>query len=115
MQSLIDIVGGEEVSAQHPLEAFTEQVLDHLTASGVMVLVVAQLRRTHTPDVAIAAIFSPPRFIGLHGWAGANLLLERQPIGAPAGAVARCNSPTISPLLIEAHAAGQIGLDLSHR
>src|SRR5205807_10089432 len=77
MQSLIDIVGGVEVTAQHSLKALAQQLLDHLTASGVMVLVVADGAGTHTPDGAVLAIFSPPRLIGLYRWAGANLLLKR--------------------------------------
>ena len=76
MQSCIHIVRGIEVRAQDPLEAFAHQVLDDLTASGVMVLVIAHPRRIHTPDVAILAIFAPAGLIGLHGRAGANLLLE---------------------------------------
>src|SRR5689334_19238637 len=77
MQSLIAIVGSVEVRAENPLEALSEQVLHDLTASRVMVLVIAHRRRIHTPDVAVLAIFAPTCLIGLHGWAGANLLLER--------------------------------------
>src|SRR5437870_2762070 len=76
MQACIPIIGGGEVTTQDPLEACTEHSCDHLPAARVMILIIAQLRRTGTPHVAIAPIFSPPRFIHLHGWTGANLLLH---------------------------------------
>ncbi len=69
MESRIHIVGGKEVRAQDPLEPFAEQVRHDLTASGVMVLVIAYRRRINTPDVAILAVFAPACLIGLHGWA----------------------------------------------
>ena len=114
MQSLIDILGGEEVRAENPLEAFAQQVLDDLTASGVMVLVVAHRRRTHTPDVAVLALFSPPCFIGLHGRAGANLLLERseQWFQVCFGPVQQFDDLPATDL--EPMQGGEIGLDLSH-
>src|SRR5436305_15264621 len=77
MQSLIDVVAGVEVRAEHSLKALAQQLLDDLAAPGVMVLVVAHLGRTHTPDVAVLAVCSPPGLISLHGWAGAKLLFER--------------------------------------
>src|SRR5260221_10302442 len=74
MQSRIHIVGSVEVRPQDPLEACAEPLCNHLPASRVMVLVIAPLRRTSTPDVAIHSLFAPARFIHLHRRAGANLL-----------------------------------------
>ncbi len=114
MQALIAIVGGIEVAAQHTLEAFPQQLLDHLTASGMMVLIVADGAGTHTPDVAILAIFSPPRFIGLDGGAGPNLLLERcheevQLIGSAVQQLHDFSTADLQPMQ-----GGQVGLDLPH-
>jgi hypothetical protein len=38
MQSLMTIVGGVEVAAQHPLDVLTQQGLDHFVPTRVMVL-----------------------------------------------------------------------------
>src|SRR5258708_14109735 len=74
MQSRIHIVGSVEVRVQDPLEACAEHSFDHLPASRVMVLVIAPLRRTSTPDVASHSLFAPARFIHLHRRPAANLL-----------------------------------------
>src|SRR5689334_2369243 len=77
MQSRIHIVGGVEVRAQYALEVFAQQVLNYFTSPRVVVLVVAHLRRTHTPDIAVLAILSPACLIGLHRWTGTDSRLER--------------------------------------
>src|SRR6266480_4341883 len=66
MPSLVDSVGGEEVAAWHSLEGLTQELRDHFAAAGVMVLAGAHTRSTRTPDVAIAAIFSPADESGWH-------------------------------------------------
>src|SRR2546421_924371 len=112
MQSLIDIVGGVEVTAEHSLKTLAQQLLDDLTASRVMVLVVAHLGRTHTPDVAILAIFAPASLISLYGWAGSDLPLERchQWLQVVCGPVQQFDD--LSAADRQPMQGGQIGLDL---
>src|SRR5258708_14890837 len=43
----------------------------------MMVLIIADARRADTPDVAIEAVFSPSRLIGLHRRTGTDLPFER--------------------------------------
>jgi hypothetical protein len=81
MQSLMAIVGGVEVTAEHSLEIWTHQRLDHLVPARVMIFVVAHCRRTHTPNVAVDAIFPPARLIGLHGRTGSDGCFERRKRG----------------------------------
>ncbi len=76
VQARIHIVEGVAVRTQDLLEACAEHLLDHLAAARVLILVIAQLRRTSTLHIPIAAIFAPPRFIHLHCYPLANLLLE---------------------------------------
>jgi hypothetical protein len=73
MQALMDVVRSIKIAAQHPLKLLTNQAFDHLPRPRVMILVVAHHWRADAPNVAIFAIFSPPRFIGLHGRAGSDL------------------------------------------
>src|SRR5579859_6232164 len=115
MRSRIDVVGGVEVRAEDSLKAFAQQLLDHLAASGVMVLIVAHLGRTHAPDVAVLAVFAPPGLIRLHRWAGANLLLERGycQVELTFGPVQQLDD--LSAADLEVMQRGQIGLDLPHR
>src|SRR5260221_3241400 len=79
-----------------------------------MILVIAQLRRTGTPHIAVASLFSPPRFIHLHRRAGANLLLHLDELRLQLLVYALCQSddlPTTDP---ESMQARYIRLDLSH-
>src|SRR5260370_13619259 len=74
MQSLMDVVAGIEIAAQHSFELAADQLFDHFACPRVMVLVVTHAGGTHAPDVAIAAIFAPARLISLHRPTGADLL-----------------------------------------
>src|SRR6266851_4980521 len=115
MQSRIHIVGSVEVRAQDPLEACAEHSFDHLPASRVMVLVIAPLRRTSTPDVAIHSLFAPARFIHLHRRAGANLLphLGELRLHLRCDALGQSDDlPTTDP---ESMQVRQIRLDLPYR
>src|SRR5450755_1840438 len=76
MQALMDVVARVEIAAQHSLEGLAEQFFDHVSAARMVVLVIANGGGGHTPDIAILAVFSPSRFIGLHGGTGADLGLE---------------------------------------
>src|SRR5260370_15526105 len=69
MQALMTSVAGREVAAEHAAVVLADQLFDHFPFSRMMVLKIADVRRGGTPDVAIAAIFSPPRLIGLPRWA----------------------------------------------
>ena len=49
MQSLMDIVGRVEVTAEHPLEVWAQQCLDHLVPTRVMIFVsLAPLGYSHS-------------------------------------------------------------------
>src|SRR5579875_2825230 len=76
MQPLMDVVAPIEVAAQYPWKIVADQLLDDFPGPGVMIFIIADLRGTHAPDVAILAIFSPGRFIGLDGRTGSNLPFE---------------------------------------
>src|SRR6266567_712905 len=71
-----NIVPCIKVAAQDALEIFPDQAFDYGSCAGGMVLIVAYRRRAHTPDIAILAIFSPARLIGLHGGAGTDREFE---------------------------------------
>src|SRR6266516_5740314 len=81
MQTLMDVVPGVKVTAQHAAEIFANQLFDHFSCTRMLVLVVAKCGSTDCPDVAIAAIFSPPRLIGLDSRTSAELPLERSEVG----------------------------------
>ncbi len=115
MRSCIHIAGGVEVRAQDPLEACAEHRFDHLAAARVMILVIAQLRRTGTPHIAIAPIFSPPRFIHLHRRAGANLLLHLSQLRLQLPFHPTRQAYDLSTTDRQAMQVGQIGLNLSDR
>src|SRR6266567_4088576 len=115
MQSLINIVGGVEVTAQHAFKVFAKPRFDDLTATGVMVFVVAQLRRAGTPHIPIDPVFSPPRFIRLHCWTGANLPLEVGQFRFHLCGGPLRQSNDLSTANLEAMQAHQIRLYLSHR
>src|SRR5437868_4965771 len=76
MQALMDVVGGIKVTAEYAAIVLSDQALDDFSATRMMILIIADAGRTHTPDVAIAAIFAPARLISLHGRTGTNLLFE---------------------------------------
>src|SRR5258707_5749435 len=77
----MDVVAGIKITAQDSAEVLSDQLLDHFSRPRVMVLRIANDGSGDAPDVAIAAIFSPPRFIGLHGGTRANLRFERIELG----------------------------------
>ena len=54
----------------------TIQALDDFPTTRMIVLIIADARRRDSPDVAIRAIFTPARLIGLYGWTGADLPFE---------------------------------------
>src|SRR5713101_850278 len=85
MQALMDIVATIEVTAKHAAVVLADQLFDDFPFSRMMVLKIADAGRGDTPDVAIRAIFSPPRLIGLHRWTGADLPFERIQLGLPLG------------------------------
>src|SRR5271167_1653745 len=80
MQALMDVVACVKVTAQDSTEVLANQFFDHFPSTRMMVLVVANAGGTHRPNVAIEAIFSPPRFIRLDGWTGADLHFERSEV-----------------------------------
>src|SRR6266568_4880987 len=77
MQALMAVVACIEITAEYAAEVLTDELFDHFPSTRVMVLKIADARRGDTPDVAIDAIFSPPRLIGLHRRTGADLPFER--------------------------------------
>src|SRR5207248_3579536 len=115
MQSLMDIVGSQEVRAKDSLEAFAQHRFDHFAASRMMILIITQLRGTGTPEVAIASIFSPSRFIHLHRRAGANLLLDLSQLRPQLCCDALCQAYDLSTTDRESMQTHQVRLDLSHR
>src|SRR5512135_422649 len=76
METLMEVVSGVEVTSKHTLKVLADQGFDHLPPTRMMVLIIANAGSRDAPDVAISAIFSPSRFISLHGWAGADLPCE---------------------------------------
>ena len=85
MQALMTIVAGIEVAAEHADVVRADQLFDHFPFSRMMVLKIADVGRGDTPDVAIRAVFSPPRLIGLHRWTSADLHFERSQLGLHLG------------------------------
>src|SRR6266566_6892365 len=77
MQALMAVVACIEITAEYAAEVLTDELFDHFSSTQVMVLKIANARRGDTPDVAIDAIFSPPRLIGLDCRTGADLPFER--------------------------------------
>ena len=61
-----------------PSAEATEEGLDHLVPTGVMLFVVAQRWGTRTPDGAVAAVFSPAGLISLHRRTGSDGRFERR-------------------------------------
>src|SRR5258708_10448753 len=80
MQALMAVVAGIEVTAKHPAVVLTDQLFDHFPATRMMVLLLADAGRAGTPDVAIEAVFAPPRLIGLHRRTGTDLPFERSEV-----------------------------------
>ena len=76
MQSLMDVVAGIKVTAEHTPKVIPDQARDDFSCPRVMVLIIADAGSGDTPDVAIGAIFSPPRLIGLDRRTGADLHFE---------------------------------------
>src|SRR5438105_11584243 len=68
MQPVMYIVASIKITAQHALIVLPNELLDHFPATRMMVFVIANPGGGNAPDVAIAAIFSPSGFIGLHRW-----------------------------------------------
>src|SRR5438132_12363808 len=85
MQALMTSVAGREVAAEHAAVVLADQLFDHFPLSRMMVRKIADVRCGDTPDVAIRAVFSPPRLIGLHRWTGADLHFERSHLGLHLG------------------------------
>src|SRR5256885_1760361 len=76
MPALVTVVAGIEITAQDSREIVTDQLLDDGSRPRVVVFVIAHLRRAHTPNIAVDAIFAPPCFIGLHRRTAADLAFE---------------------------------------
>src|SRR5579875_2803409 len=76
MHPLMHVVAPIKIASQHALEVLSNHLLDDLSASRVVVFVVADRRCADTPDVAILAILSPSGFIGLHCGATANACFQ---------------------------------------
>ncbi len=70
MQALMDVVAAVEVTAEHALKVTAEQLLDDLSCTGMMVLLIANSGRGNRPDVAIDPVFSPSCLVSLDGWTG---------------------------------------------
>src|SRR5260370_3254260 len=81
METLVDVVCGVEVTSKHSLKVLANQCFDHLPPTRMMILILANAGSGDAPDVAIGAIFSPSRLIGLHRWTGADLPFERIELG----------------------------------
>src|SRR5436309_753176 len=81
MQPLMDVVPGVKVAPQDAAEVLADQLFDDFPSPRMMVLVVANAGSTDCPDVAIEALFSPPRLIRLDRRTGADLPLESIEVG----------------------------------
>ena len=77
----MDVVCGIEVTSKHPLKVFADQGFDHFPSARMMVLIIANAGSGDAPDVAIGAVFSPPRLIGLDGGTRTDLRFERIEVG----------------------------------
>lgn len=114
MQSLMDVVACIKVTAEHAAEVLADQLFDYFTPTRMMILILVDAGGTHRPDVAIAAIFSPPRLIGLDRRTGADLLFERLKVGLhlcfhSMEQLHNLSNADCDPVQIE-----QVGLDLSN-
>src|SRR2546421_10797601 len=114
MQALMTIVAGIEVAAEHAAVVLADQLFDHFPFSPMMVLKIADVRRGDTPDVAIGAIFSPPRLIGLQRWTGADLPFERSQLGLHLGCEPMQQLHNLSTADRDSVQGEQVGLDLSN-
>src|SRR5260370_40314947 len=76
METLMDIVSGIKIAAQHALEVLPDQLLDHLSAPRMVIFIIPDCRCGDAPDISVDAIFSPDGFIRLHRTAGAECWLE---------------------------------------
>src|SRR5712691_352121 len=85
MQALMDVVPCIKVTAKDSAEVLADQLFDHFPPTRMMVFIIATAWGTYCPDVAIEAIFSPPRFIGLDRWTRADRRFERIEAGLHVG------------------------------
>ena len=76
MKTLMDVVSGVEITSQHALIVFANQLLDHFSPSGVMIFIIPDGGRGNTPDRAVDAIFSPSGLIRLDGRTGTDFSLQ---------------------------------------
>src|SRR5260370_42301224 len=76
METLMDIVSGIKIAAQHALEVLPDQLLDHLSAPRMVIFIIPDCRCGDAPDISVDAIFSPAGFIRLHRSAGSDCCLE---------------------------------------
>ena len=68
----MDVVTPVEITSQHSLVVFANQVFDHFSCSGVMIFIIPHGWGVHTPDIAVDPIFSPAGLIGLDGRTGTD-------------------------------------------
>src|SRR5258708_7233179 len=83
MQALMTSVAGREVAAEHAAVVLADQLFDHFPFSRMMVLNIADVRRGGTPDVASAAIFSPPPPLRFHRCPRLRPHFVYTPLGPP--------------------------------
>ncbi len=76
MQTLMDVVPGIKITAQHALEVLPDQLFDHLSAPRMVIFILPDGRCGGAPDIPVSAIFSPAGFIRLHRRAGADFCFE---------------------------------------
>src|SRR6266567_5615132 len=99
MQTLMNIGSGIKITAQHALEIFSDQLLDHFSSPRMVVFVIPDRWGRNAPDGAVDAIFAPTGFIGLHCRAGADLCFEATEHRLRMLHSRRCKSSTSSPRL----------------
>src|SRR5260221_10325666 len=63
MQALMAVVASIEVTAEHAPVLLADHLFHHFPATRLMVRLIADAGRADTPDVAIDAVFAPPRLI----------------------------------------------------
>src|SRR5258708_24507020 len=80
-RALMVVVAAIEVTAEHAIVVLADQLFDHFSSTRMTVLVIANARGIHRPDVAIDALFSPPRFISLDCRTGPDRPFERIYVG----------------------------------
>src|ERR1017187_2659668 len=76
METLMDVVPSIEIASEYSLVVCTNQVFDDCSCAGVMIFIIPDRWGTHTPDVAVDPIFSPPGLICLDGWTGTDFGFE---------------------------------------